>query len=46
MEEKRKGRITYGESLEGCPESQKNESKHPARGVKGQREPLETPRDM
>jgi hypothetical protein len=44
--EKRRGRNRYGERQEGCPEDQENESKYVVVGVRGQGQPLESPRDL
>jgi hypothetical protein len=43
-EEKERNRVSYGERQEGCPEGQENESKYAVEGVRGQGEPLESPR--
>ena len=42
---KRRSRIRYGERQGGCPEDQ-NELQYVAVWIRGQREPLECPRDL
>jgi hypothetical protein len=40
------GRIRCREKQERCPESQKNSLKYVAMGVKGQGQPLQSPKDL
>ena len=46
QEGEKRGRIRYGKRQERCPEDHENESKYRAVRVKGQEEPLESPRDL